>query len=152
MTRVVRAAALNTDDSWMYEDGQDEVVLSVDKDCQLLGAGLCGTEGGFTVELELIEVAQHDYSVEVVNVAECAQSYTKADGQIIQMFFDRPAKLHAGKYYMLSALIKGSESHCCEDCMESVVAGGVRMTFHTWESPNGTNEQRGQFPELYLRL
>lgn len=42
--------------SWMYEDGQDEVVFSVDRPCQLLGAGLCGTEGGFTVELEVYEV------------------------------------------------------------------------------------------------
>lgn len=40
----------------MYEDGQDEVVFSVDRPCQLLGAGLCGTEGGFTVELEVYEV------------------------------------------------------------------------------------------------
>lgn len=152
MTRVVRAAALNTDDSWMYEDGQDEIVLSVDKECVLLGAGLCGTEGGFTVELELLEVAHDDFGVEVANIEECAQSYTKADGQIVQMFFDQPAKLSVGKYYMLSALIKGSESHCCEDCMDSVVASGVRVSFHTWESPNGTNENRGQFPELFLRV
>lgn len=152
MTRVVRAAALNTDDSWMYEDGQDEIVFSVDKECQLLGTGLCGTEGGFTVELELLEVAHDDFSVELASITECAQSFTKSDGQLVQMFFDRPAKLLVGRYYMLSGMIKGSESHCCEECMDSVVAGGVRVTFDVWESPNGTNEQRGQFPELYLRV
>lgn len=37
----------------MYEDGQDEVVLTVDRPVQLLGVGLCGTEGGLTVELEV---------------------------------------------------------------------------------------------------
>lgn len=42
--------------SWMYEDGQDEIVFSVDKPVQLLGVGLCGTEGGLTAELELYEV------------------------------------------------------------------------------------------------
>lgn len=79
---------MNLQDSWMYEDGQDEVrldcgvagsslppacpapslpllillfsthqvVFTVDRPCQLLGAGLCGTEGAFTVELELVEV------------------------------------------------------------------------------------------------
>ena len=40
----------------MYEDGHDEIVLSVDQPCQLLGVGLCGTEGAYTAELELLEV------------------------------------------------------------------------------------------------
>ncbi len=45
---------------------------------------------------------------------------------------------------MLSALIKGSESFCCEECVDTVIAGGVKVTFCVWESPNGTNETRGQ--------
>lgn len=28
----------------------------------------------------------------------------------------------------------------------------VQVQFMPWESPNGTNEQRGQFPEIYLRV
>jgi hypothetical protein len=32
------------------------VVFTVDRPCQLLGVGLCGTEGSFTVELEVFEV------------------------------------------------------------------------------------------------
>lgn len=55
LTRVHRASSLNTEDSWMYEDGHDEIVLSVDQPCQLLGVGLCGTEGAYTAELELLE-------------------------------------------------------------------------------------------------
>lgn len=43
---------------------------------------------------------------------------------------------------MLSALIKGTESFCCEECLETVIAGGVKVQFQVWESPNGTNEQR----------
>jgi len=152
MTRVVRASQLNTEDSWMYEDGQDEIVFSVDRECQLLGAGLCGTEGGFTVELELLEVAQDDFSADVTNITDVAQSFTKADGEVVKMFFEKPTRLVPGKFYMLSALVKGSESHYCEDCMESVVASGIVVNFHVWESPNGTNELRGQFPELYIRV
>ncbi len=53
---------------------------------------------------------------------------------------------------MLSALIKGAESYCCEECLETVIVGGTAVHFHPWESPNGTNENRGQFPELYVRL
>ena len=35
--------------------------------------------------------------------------------------------------------------------MSYVVAAGVRINFHPWESPNGTTDVRGQFPELYIR-
>lgn len=59
MMRAQRTSCLNTDDSWMYEDGQDEVVFSVGKACQLLGIGLCGTEGAYTAEVELLEVSMH---------------------------------------------------------------------------------------------
>ena len=43
----------------MYEDGHDEIVFSVAKACQLLGIGLCGTEGAYTAEVELLEVNTH---------------------------------------------------------------------------------------------
>ncbi len=56
LIRAQRTSSLNTEDSWMYEDGHDEVVFSVDQPCQLLGVGLCGTEGAYTAELELLEV------------------------------------------------------------------------------------------------
>lgn len=38
LTRVVRASEVDTDDTWIYEDGHDEVVFSVDRNCQLLGS------------------------------------------------------------------------------------------------------------------
>lgn len=37
LSRIVRASEVDTDDSWIYEDGHDEIVFSVDRDCQLLG-------------------------------------------------------------------------------------------------------------------
>ncbi len=79
------------------------------------------------------------------------QSFTKADGSVLRLSLSDPVGLVPGKYYMLSALIKGGESYCCEECLESVIVGGVTFHFHTWESPNGTNESRGQFPELWIR-
>ena len=60
LTRAQRTSSLNTDDSWMYEDGHDEIAFSVDQPCQLLGIGLCGTEGAFTAEIELLEVTLTD--------------------------------------------------------------------------------------------
>ncbi|GFR52703.1 hypothetical protein Agub_g15332 [Astrephomene gubernaculifera] len=160
ITRVARASVLNVEDSWMYEDGQDEIVFSVDKPVQLLGVGLCGTEGGLTVELELYEVDPQDFrrlppppcSRELATCCSAAQSFTKTDGSVLRLMLPDPAPLQPGKHYMLSALIKGSESYCCEDCLETVIAGGVSVRFHPWESPNGTSEHRGQFPELYIRV
>uniref|UniRef100_A0A7R9YVE4 BTB domain-containing protein n=1 Tax=Chlamydomonas euryale TaxID=1486919 RepID=A0A7R9YVE4_9CHLO len=152
VTRVQRAAALNVEDSWMYEDGQDEVVLAVDRPCQLLGVGLCGTEGSLTVELEVYQVDPEDFSNELATLCTCAQSFTKADGQLLKMMLPAPITLLPSHVYMMSALIKGNESYCCEECLETVVAGGAKVQFLCWESPNGTNEQRGQFPELYMRV
>lgn len=152
LTRVQRAAALNMEDSWMYEDGRDEVVFTVDRQCQLLGVGLCGTEGGFTVELEVFEVDAEDFGSDVCTLQTAAQSFIKSDGQVLKLFFPAPAVLVPNKYYMISALIRGTESYCCEDCLETVIAGGVKVQFQCWESPNGTNEQRGQFPEFYIRV
>ncbi|KAG2443512.1 hypothetical protein HXX76_001865 [Chlamydomonas incerta] len=152
LTRVARAAALNVEDSWMYEDGQDEIVFSVDKAVALLGVGLCGTEGGLTVELELYEVDAEDFSRELATLSSCAQSFTKADGAVLRLMLTDPVALQPGKFYMLSALIKGAESFCCEECLDTVITAGVTVSFHPWESPNGTSEHRGQFPELYIRL
>jgi len=151
ITRVVRASVLDTDDSWIYEDGHDEIVFSVDRECQLLGTGLCGTDGGITVELDVLEVSE-DFTATVQTLGSCAKSFTKKDGDLLELMLTKSIMLLPGKFYMLSALIKGSESVCCEDCMEVVIAGGVKFKFHVWESPNGTNEQRGQFPELYVRV
>ncbi|KAF5830959.1 PHR domain-containing protein [Dunaliella salina] len=128
-----------------------QVVFTVDRACQLLGVGLCGTEGSFTVELEVFEVDTDDYSNEVCTLQTAAQSFTKADGQLVRLFLNAPVLLQPEKVYMVSGLIKGTESFCCEECMDMVIAGGVKVSFHRWESPNGTNESRGQFPELYIR-
>ncbi|DBA66409.1 hypothetical protein WJX79_000202 [Trebouxia sp. C0005] len=151
LIRAQRTSSLNTDDSWMYEDGHDEIVFSVDQPCQLLGVGLCGTEGAYTAELELLEVNPSNVSEEVANMQDAAQSYTKSDGEVVRLMLQRPALLAPKKCYMISALIKGTESFCCEECLTTVVAAGVRVHFHAWESPNGTTDQRGQFPELYIR-
>lgn len=67
------------------------------------------------------------------------------------MLLSRPVPLNPGESYMIQAAISGAESCYCEGCLETVVAGGVTLTFHEWESPNGTNEERGQFPTLYIR-
>lgn len=41
----------------------------------------------------------------------------------VRMFLPSPVPLVPGKFYMLTALIQGTESFCGEDCME--VGGGA---------------------------
>ncbi len=50
--------ALNSTEGWVYSDtvAPDEIVISVSAPCQLMGVGLCGTVGAFTVQLEVSEV------------------------------------------------------------------------------------------------
>eukprot|EP00775_Hariotina_reticulata_P009921 gene9921-10078_t len=130
LVRVVRGQQRSCEDTWVYEDGRDEVVLCVDKPCQLLGVGLCGSDSGYTAILDVLRVAD-DFSEE--------------------LFLCDPVMLLPDNNYMLSLSVRGSESYCCEECMETVVAGGVTVSFQCWESSNGTNEERGQFPEVYIR-
>jgi hypothetical protein len=70
--------------------------------------------------------------LQLAKLAETAQSFTKSDGAICKLPLPNPVMLQPDKYYMLSVLIKGSESYCCEDCMETVIAGGVKVTFECW--------------------
>jgi hypothetical protein len=66
---------------------------------------------------------------QVASLGCAAQSFTKADGPVVRLMLPDPVLLLPERYYMLSVLVKGSESYCCEDCMETVVAGGVRVLF-----------------------
>ncbi len=58
LTRVQRAVSLNSEEGWVYEERalSDEVVISVSAPCQLMGLGLCGTVGAFTVDAEVAQV------------------------------------------------------------------------------------------------
>jgi hypothetical protein len=62
-----------------------------------------------------------------------------------------PVTLVPGATYMISLLAKGSDSFVGEDCVATLAAGGVRIHVLPYESANGSNEARGQIPELYVR-
>jgi hypothetical protein len=76
----------------------------------------------------LHQVDPVDHSIELGTLATAAQSFTKADGQVLKMMLLHPVSLLPDKVYMLSALIKGNESYCCEECLDVVIAGGVRVS------------------------
>ncbi|BDA46507.1 probable BTB/POZ domain-containing protein KCTD7 at N-terminal half [Coccomyxa sp. Obi] len=168
LTRVQRAVALNSEEGWVYPEDDaleplpDEIVISVSAPCQLMGVGLCGTIGAFTVDVEVLlhaadqigevdENGQADgFLLEQRQLAAVSQSFSRDKGH--RLLLPKPVPLQPDNLYMISAVIKGSQSSCCEQCLNVVVASGVRVTFHPWDSPNGTTESRGQFPELYIRV
>lgn len=78
---------MNLEDSWMYEDGQDEVVFSVDSTCQLLGVGLCGTDAAYTAELEVLEVDPEDFSIEV---SQCVVKFVCMSATILSFVAAAP--------------------------------------------------------------
>ncbi len=49
---------------------------------------------------------QSDFSVEVKKLREAAQTFTKVDGQVVQVMLQTPAYLEPKNYYMMSALVK----------------------------------------------
>lgn len=57
VTTVHRAVSIAHEEAWCYEDGADEVVFTVDRPVQLLGVGLCSTEGSVTADVEVLEVS-----------------------------------------------------------------------------------------------
>ena len=50
-----------------------------------------------------------------------------------------------------SATQGGVNTYSGQECLSEVVAGGVTVKFMNHESGNGTCQERGQFPELYIR-
>ena len=54
----------------------------------------------------LLQVDPADVSQQVAKIQEAAQSYTKADGEIVRLMLQKPALLLPKKVYMISALIK----------------------------------------------
>jgi len=164
MTRVRRCLEISADESWIYEDGPDELIFSVDRPCQLLGVGLCAPRSWFNARLTLSTVSQEFLSPpgaelrtepcpssEVLQVASRTFTAAEGEGGVCKMDL-APEGLVPGKLYMISALIKGGDSLCCDDCLPEVWAQGVGITFAFHESPNGTSDERGQFPELYVRV
>lgn len=151
LTTIRRATTLATEEGWCYEEGKDEIVLTVDQSVQLLGIGFCGTDGSYTATVDISEVDEADYTTSTRHLRDTASTFVKTEKDVVPLMLRPPLLLTAAKHYKISALIKGSDSYCSEDCLEMVVADGVKMQFCTYESPNGTCEDRGQFPELYIR-
>lgn len=62
--------------------------------------------------IPLLQVDPADVSQQVAKIQDAAQSYTKADGEIVKLMLQKPALLLPKKCYMISALIKVIDALC----------------------------------------
>ena len=69
------------------------------------------------------------------------------------VLFDRPIILKANKEYKIKSIIKGPTSWYGKDGKTSAKCQGVRFTFRcSAENSNGTDIERGQFPEILFSV
>jgi hypothetical protein len=71
-------------------------------------------------------------SPQVCKLSSAARTFTRADGHVCRLHLPDPVALLPGRLYMVTAVIRGSEGYCCEDCLETVMAGGIKISFHCW--------------------
>lgn len=74
----------------------------------------------------ILQVHPVDFT-EVSKVQDAAQSYTKADGEVVKLMLQKPALLLPKKCYMLSALIKVYHGHT--DCVTTGFVGCPETAF-----------------------
>lgn len=131
----------------------------MDRRCQLLGVGLCGTPGGYSAEVSVTAVdaaaipsLDRGEALEPLAVlGGGARTVTAADGEVARLDLVEPVDLEPGAAYSVELRARGSESFSCEDCVADIAAGGVRVKILAYESGNGTTEAHGQFPCLFIR-
>lgn len=98
-----------------------------------------------------MQVCDDDWDSAVAVLGRGTHTVTRADGKVARLQLEQPVALTPGAPYKLSLVAKGADSFVGEDCLAVIVAGGVRISVECYESHNGTNEMRGQFPELFIR-
>ncbi len=134
---------------------KDCLLLSVDKEIFLLGVKLCGSENNtYCVSLR-IGNAGNDYVLysksgsfaSVLNKSEPVSYYG------FNIFFDSPVLLKKDITYRIEASISGANSCSGQSGKDFVFCSGVRFDFKKSSlSKNGTNVERGQFPEILFTV
>ncbi|GBF97932.1 hypothetical protein Rsub_10605 [Raphidocelis subcapitata] len=155
VVRATRAGAINEDeeDEWDFTGSEDEVVFTVSAPCQLMGIGLCGTRTGYHASIKVLRVKRDDFDIELEILWSGEHTVTSADGKVARVDLPAPIELACGPTYKLQLEgEEGTSSFRAEDCLQVVVAGGVRIEYEEHHSPNNTCEHLGQFPELWIRV
>ena len=139
---------------WSYNcNGPDCILLTVNKPITLHGVQHFGSEREeYTVKTDIIDPLDNNLLVSRGgNYASKRSEISAYYG--FDVLFDRPIILKANKEYKIKSIIKGPTSWYGKDGQTSVKCQGVRFTFRcSAENSNGTDIERGQFPEILFSV
>ena len=139
---------------WIYNyNGPDCILLTVNKPIILHGVQHFGSEREeYTVKTDIIDPLDNNLLVSRGgNYASKRSDISAYYG--FDVLFDRPIILKANKEYKIKSIIKGPTSWYGKDGQTSVKCQGVRFTFRcSAENSNGTDIERGQFPEILFSV
>ena len=136
-------------------DCRDCLAFEVDKEISLLGVTLCGSENNtYSVTVRVTNLK--DNKVLVATTGTFSSDIIKSEPcpyYGFDIFFDRPVLLKRNIVYHVEARISGANSCSCQKGKDVVVSSGVTFNFRLCCSTNnGTNVERGQFPEILFSV
>ena len=142
---------------WKYgpSRGQDCILFLVDRDIKLLGVCLFGSENStYSVELMVRDLKR--FKVLVLKTGTFSSELLQGNKFTyfgVKVLFDNEQVLLEKKtLYEIEAKITGPDSTCGDNGDQFVTCSGVTFKFSNTYSSNGTNIQKGQFPELMFSL
>ena len=156
--RCCRFGSLSSNVSRYDRKRKDAICFSVDKDIELRGVCLFGSENNtYQVNLEIENTTEKTRLVSITgNFASKLIQCEKYSYHGLEVLFDKKLILAKNNMYWLCADISGPDSLDGRDGVRSVKRGDVTITFS--ESPsyvfvgyvNQSDVQVGQFPELLI--
>ena len=153
--RCCRFGSINNINSGFSYSGdkRDCLLFQVDKDILLHGVVLCGSKNeGYSVTVQIIDLDDRERFV-----AKAAGRFRSTCGS--ESFYGFPILFHSpiiivkNKLYRVEALISGANSCFVQNGRNRMLCSGVKFEFkHSGKSTNGTNVEKGQFPEFLFTV
>ena len=140
----------------LYLGKKDCLFVTVDKDISLHGVTLCGSKNNtYSVTIRVTDL--EDMVDVIAKSGDFASTRIKAKPfscyDFDTVYFYPPIILKRNVTYRLEAQISGANSWLCRKGEAFVVSSGVKFNrFDTCCSDNGTNVERGQFPEILFTV
>jgi len=149
---------VHTDSGYSYSPGKKDCLLfEVNKDISLLGVTLFGSKNNtYSVTIEVKKISQIPWECLYSKSGESFPEFMKYDSAPyygFTIFFDQPIFLKKDVEYRVEASISGSCSCFGQNGKDNVLCSGVTFNFKSSRfSTNGTNVERGQFPEFLFTV
>ena len=146
---------------WGYAGSVDYLVFSVDKDILLHGLSLFGSENKlnntYTMNLQVKDTSNSSAVASKKGTFSSKRlQYKDSYYYGFEVLFDSAAELKKNTEYQIEALISGPSSGIGNNGFKSTLQSGVTFTFSssvsTPRGSNGTNQERGQFPEFVFSV